>query len=341
MKARLFILGVLIPLGLLAACDSTDSGGTPDSTDATYEAARDDAEQTPVSESMREYAQQLCVPVKSFFEDISETLEQLEEQATTEATPEDIEDAFGAFLDLFGELELPVQDLRDDLDGLDVPDDLQDYHDAFVEQMEYLLETIEAIEDDGFAALFALGTEEPTPAEPPGFEAGLLQECGEDLKDLLDEFGGDLFGGGDIDIFGADDEATTTPPPPGSVGDKIQAGNFELTVNSYSNPYVSSDEFYQPTPGQLWVLVDVSITNVSDETQDYGSFDFTLRDADDFSYDTAYLGQERDLSSGSLRPDETIRGEVGFELPVDALPERLVFDPGFFGEGRIDIELRR
>ncbi len=342
MKTKLLLATslVLLPI-LLVACGGTssDSKSTPDSAEATYRAARDDADKTPVSDSLRGYVQQLCAPVKAFFEDASDTLARLDEQATSEATAVGFEEAFDAFLALFGDLEGPFQALRDDLEDVDPPDDLQQYHDAFVDQLDYALDTIADLAEDGFGALFALPTEGPTPEEPAGFEAGLLQECGEDLKDIFEEFGDDFFGGGDF-LGGDNNEATGTPPPPGRIGETVRSGSFELTVNSLSNPYVSGDQFYQPTPGQLWVLFDVSVKNVSDETQDYGSFDFTLRDADDFSYDTAYLGQERDLSSGSLRPDEAIRGEVGFELPVDALPERLVFDPGFFGESRIDVNLR-
>lgn len=337
MAPRLSIVVALL-LGILVA--SCGGGSDPTPADQTYEAARAEAEQTPVSDSMREYAQQLCDPMQTFLANAGETFEQLDEQATTEATPEDFDEAFGELFEVFGELEEPFQQLRDDMEDVDPPSDLQDYHEAFLGELDSALLIMAALRDDGVSALLAAPTPAPTPEEPEGFEAGLLQECGPELKEVVEQFDSDFFGGSDeIDLFGGDDDETATPLPPGEIGDTIAANGYELTVNSYQNPYAPPDDFFEPEPGQQWILFDVSITNVSEEDVDYGTLDFTVRDSDDFSYDTTYVGEERGLSFGSLRPGETVRGEVGFELPVDAHPDLLIYEPGFFGETRIDIEL--
>jgi hypothetical protein len=257
-----------------------------------------------------------------------------------EATPEDFDEAFGKLFEVFGQLEEPFRQLRDDLEDVDAPGDLQHYHEAFLSELDSALQIMAAIREDGVSALLSAPTPAPTPEEPEGFEAGLLQECGPEFKDVFDEFGGDFFSGsGEIDLFDGDDDETATPPTPGEIGDTIAANGYELTVNSYQNPYTPPDDFFEPEPGQQWILFDVSITNVSDEDVDYGTIDFTLGDSDDFSYDTTYIGEERGLSFGTLRPSETVRGELGFELPVDAHPVLLIYEPGFFGETRIDIEL--
>lgn len=338
MKTKLLLAGALLLLPLmLVACGGVSGGSktTPDSADATYQAARDEADQTPVSDSLREYVQQMCDPIAAFVTEATETIEELAKRETAESTPaDDLEAALGPLAFFFGDLEEPIRKLRDDLSNVDPPGDYREYHDAFIEQLDYTLEIVAALQEDGFGALFDTATEQPTPEEPAGFEAAMLQEC-DNFGDLLGEFGNDLFG-----LGGNGEDATATPPPPGSVGDTIRSGDFELTVNSFVNPYSSDDTSFQPTPGQRWVLVDVSIKNVSDETKDYSSFDFSLSDSDNFSYDPTYIGQSQDLSFGSLRPDETIRGTLGFELPVDSVPNRLIYDPGFFGEGRIDIDLR-
>ena len=234
---------------------------------------------------------------------------------------------------MFGELKDPIENFRDALNDVDPPDELRSYHQAMLDELDYTLEAVDAISKSGFLGALTLPTQEATPQEPAGFEAALLLECGEDLQPFFDEFGSDFLGSGGSD-------ATATPPPPGSVGEAVRAGDFELTVNSFTDPYTSTDEFLQPGAGMRWVLLDVSIKNVSNTSQDYGTFDFKLSDSDDFSYDSTFVNQPRELDFGSLNPGETIRGELGFELPADSLPDRLIYDPGFFGEGRIDIDLR-
>ena len=119
----------------------------------------------------------------------------------------------------------------------------------------------------------------------------------------------------------------------------VRSGDFELLVHAVTDPVVPEDEFFGPEEGNRWVAIEVSITNVSDEPKDYGPYDFKVRDADNFEHDPGFVDLERDLSSGSLLPGDTIRGQIGFEVPLDAELVRLVFH-GFIGEGnRIDIDL--
>jgi hypothetical protein len=333
-KLALVLALIALPV-LAAACGDSDSDGPPSELDATFEAALDVAEKTPVSDDLRDYASQLCDPMVAFLNDAGDTFAQLENQATSEGTPEDLDDAFGAMFGLFGELESPFRALRDELDDVDPPDALQDYHESFITELDALLDFLSRIEDEGFASLFAMPTESPTVDEPPGFEAALIQECGEDMKDLLDDLG-DFDGGS---FFGGDDGSAATPSAPGQIGDATTSADFELTVHSVTDPYTTSDDFFAPEPGNRWVLLDVSLANVSDESQDYSSFDFTVRDADNFLHDATYTDAPQELDFGSLLPGETIRGTVSFEVPEDAALRRLVFERGFLGEERIDIEL--
>ena len=177
------------------------------------------------------------------------------------------------------------------------------------------------------------------PRPHPASRPRSCRSAAKTLKQFFDQFGGDIFGGGAGFLSGAN--ATATPPPPGKVGKAVRSGNFELLVNSVADPYPHQPTSYpDATRGKRWLLVDVSLKNVSSKSQNYGSFDFTLRDTDSFQYDSTFVSQPHEFNFGSLTPGETIRGDLGFELPVDASPDRLIYDPGFFGEGRIDIDLR-
>jgi hypothetical protein len=333
MKWRHAVLAALLA-GIVAALACSSGGGssksTPSSADATFQAARSDATKTPVSESLRAYAQQLCGPIKTFIKDAGGTLSQLNETPTPNAT-QSLEEAFGQAFALLGNLKGPIQALQDSLRKMDPPTELRSYHASLIAEFDYALKVVDAIGTGGLAAALALPTQEATPENPAGFEAALLQECGEDLRPFADQLGG-LFGGGS--------QKTPTPPPPGRVGTAVRSANYELLVQSVSDPYASTDPAIQPPAGKRWVLLDVSLTNVSDRDQNYGSFDFKLRDADNFQYDPSFVNQPHEIDFGSLRPGETIRGGLGFELPETATATRLVYEPGFGFEGRIDIDLR-
>ncbi len=339
MKLKLLFAGALVLWLLPAACGGSngDSTSTPSSSDATYQAARNEAEKTPVADAVRSYAKQLCEPVTSFLGAAGSAFEQLDSQPTAEGTVS-LEDALSQAFEALGQLKGPIEDLRDAVNDIDPPPELRDYHQALLDEIDYALDAVDAISKNGFGGALTLPTPEATPQEPAGFQAAIIQECGEDIKPFFDQFGGDF--SLSSDFFGGGSDATATPLPPGIVGRAVTAGDFALTVNGVTNPYESSDEFNQPEAGRRWVLIDVSLENVSDQTKDYSSFDFSLRDADDFSYDRTFIGVDRALDFGTLRPGETIRGNVAFELPVDARPARLIYEPGFFGEGRIDVLLR-
>lgn len=335
MKWQAAMLAALL-LAAVAALGCSRGGGsaksTPSSSDATYEAARSDAAKTPVSESVHAYAKQLCPPLKAFLNDAGDTLSKLNETSTPLAT-QSLDDVFSQAFGLFGDLGGPFKDLRDSLKDIDPPEDLKSFHQALVAELDYAVQAIDAVSSGGLVGALALPTQEPTPESPPGFEAALLQECGDDLKPFADQLGG---------LFGDGEEATptATPPPPGVVGRAVRSGNYELLVNSVVDPYTSSDEFSQPDAGNRYVVVDVSITNVSSGTQDYNSYDFKLRDSDNFQYDSTYSDVQQELSSGSVIAGETIRGKLSFQVPQSARLTRLVFEPDFgFSGGRIDIAL--
>jgi hypothetical protein len=334
------VMALLLP-ALLVACGGSGSGSkhTPSSSDATYQAALAEAKQTPVSDEMRAYAQLLCEPVTHFVQRTTELLDEIKAEPTPEGTVS-LDDALTQGFAGFAKLKEPFQTFVDDLKEVDPPDGLRPYHQELIGEMDYALRSVDAISENGLAGAFSLPTQEATPVEPDGFTSALVQECGEVLKPFFDDFGGSLFGSGSdgnlLDSF----DKTATPPPPGSIGEPLRSGDFELTLHSVDKQYQSGDEFYQPTPGKRYVVVDLSLKNISSESKDYTSFDFKMKDSDNFEYDSTYAGVEHELDGGTLNAGETIRGSVAFELPVDTALAAFSFQPGFFGEGRIDISLR-
>ena len=329
------IAGLLIAALFAFACGGDGGGSSSDVTNPTLEALLAEAEQTPVEGYVREYAQELCGPIRTFLETAGETFDEIENQPT----PENLDDFdVEALFDLFGELEGPFEALLEDARDVDPPEELEEYHEGVIAELEYTLESIKAIEELGLFGAFGT-TPPPTVEDPPGLDAAIVLECGPELEEFFEEFGGDFdfFGGGSDDDFSFDE--TPAPPETGDVGEAVENGAYELTVHEVTDPLAPGDEFFGPEEGNRWIVVEVSITNLSDEPQDYGTYDFKLKDADNFEYTTGFVDVERELSSGSLAAGDTVRGQVGFEEPEGAEIVRLIFDPGFFGESRIDLTL--
>lgn len=320
----------MLALAASLACGGGSGPRTP--AQQTFQAAQDEAEQTPVDKPVRQYAKQLCAPVRTLLEETAATFQELDQTQTPSATEEDGEGAFATALAAFGSLKEPLQQFQQDLEDINPPNELEAAHQGMIDEIAYTIEGLDAIATGGLFGALGLPTPPPTPEEPPGLEAALIQECGEDLRDVADQFGGSF--------FGADETPSQPTMEPGAVGETVQRGNFELTVHSVTDPYEVSEDSFAPQSGDRWVLIDVSLTNISSESQDYGPYDFKVRDADNYEYDVSFVDLDQELNSGSLLPNETIRGQIGFDVPAAAQLVRVTYESGFFdSKNRIDISL--
>ena len=322
----LFAASVTILL-LLAACGG---GGQPSEGEQTFEALRDDASQTPVDDSVLAYTAQLCDPLRTFFDGAGSLLLGFEEEAA------DI-DSFDEAFDVFSDLVEPLSEFFDDIEDIDPPGALRDFHEDIVDQLEYAREAVEAMEEGGFFAAFTLPDPPPEPESPEGFEAAILIECGDELAGFFEDFGGDIF---DLDVAPGASEDTAAPAASGVLNESVSAGDFELLVHSIDDPVAGESDFFEPEPGNRWLAIEVSLTNIGSATQDYGSFDFKVKDAENFEYGQLFIDLAQSLDSGTLLAGETVRGRIGFEVPESATVVRLIFEPDFFGEGRIDVDLQ-
>jgi hypothetical protein len=129
------------------------------------------------------------------------------------------------------------------------------------------------------------------------------------------------------------------PASPAPAAQPIAKGDFELTMYRVTDPYVPSDAVYAAEEGYRWVLVDVSLKNISQELLDYGADFFYIIDAEDFEYSSSSAAQDQEFDVGTIPPGETVRGQIAFDMPVEVAPTRLVFDPDFDPTTTIEIDL--
>lgn len=133
--------------------------------------------------------------------------------------------------------------------------------------------------------------------------------------------------------------ASSTSPVPDPAAQPVRNGNFELTVNGVTDPYTPADEAYEAAEGDRLLLIDVSLTNVSQEELDYGADYFVVLDADGFDYGPSFADQAQEFDVGALGAGDTVRGQIAFEVPAETRLTSLLFDPDLDPATSIQIAL--
>ncbi|MEZ0109266.1 hypothetical protein ABH920_003276 [Catenulispora sp. EB89] len=130
-------------------------------------------------------------------------------------------------------------------------------------------------------------------------------------------------------------DSSTSASAPGKLyklTDTVTEGGFTLKINSITMPWnPPAGAQFTPAPTRSWLMMDFTVTNVSGAQSMFdtiGAFD--LRDNANASHLTSVVPGDT-LPAGKLfqdhevKPGETARGEVVFDLPQNGGPFRLIF----------------
>lgn len=108
-----------------------------------------------------------------------------------------------------------------------------------------------------------------------------------------------------------------------SVGKAIEIGHFVYTINSFRFKKTLGNEFFGETADGIYLLVDVTIKNISDETRTLDGSSFIVTDTNGIQYDYSTDGSTAfELSGGKTlflkqcQPNITTKGTLIFEVPA-------------------------
>ncbi len=126
-----------------------------------------------------------------------------------------------------------------------------------------------------------------------------------------------------------------------SVGEQIEISGLVIQVMGFSYP--SGSEIVKPKTDYKFVSVDVQVENQGEVVQEITSIvQMYLKDSTGEKY-TFHLGAQSIIDSGlpddELQPGERIRGQIGFQVPIDTTSLTFVFDAEVFGFGKAFIAL--
>lgn len=94
---------------------------------------------------------------------------------------------------------------------------------------------------------------------------------------------------------------------------------------------VESPEEYKPTgystpkEGNKFIVVKITYENTTDKPNSYSTFNFKLKDNQNFSYSYTYGGKEPKIDSGDLEAKGKVTGYLSFEIPKDNKPISIIY----------------
>ena len=133
-------------------------------------------------------------------------------------------------------------------------------------------------------------------------------------------------------------QAQPEEPPQASqeifeIGDTVGIGNWELTINSTRHD--DGDEFSKPEDGEVWLTLDITMQNLSDEQRTVSSYMmFELVDIDGRKQDEAMWADTNGRVGGDLGAGRRLAGEIAFKVSEEKQKFELVFNPSVFGSGQ-------
>lgn len=138
--------------------------------------------------------------------------------------------------------------------------------------------------------------------------------------------------GATIDFDAQPGEARSTQQaasaPTTKLGDTVEKDGYSLSATAIQDPCAPSI-IYEPKEGKRVIGVEIVLGNVSGaEPLSINPLYATLIDTEGYTYDPELGGCEEQIATGDLNPGEKVRGIVGFELPVGAMPASIRYRAG-------------
>lgn len=132
---------------------------------------------------------------------------------------------------------------------------------------------------------------------------------------------------------------TSTTAKHFKAGDQVKVGDtYIVTVNSVKTS--KGDDILQPKAGNVYLIVDVTVKNVSSKEQDLSSLlQFTLKDATGQKYDETIVTNATP-PDGKIEAGDQLRGQLAYEVPEAQKSFTLAFEADIISGGQTIWDLK-
>jgi len=118
-----------------------------------------------------------------------------------------------------------------------------------------------------------------------------------------------------------------------AVGESVKMGELVFIVNGVRTS--QGGDFISPEEGNIYYLVDCTLENNAAESANISSLlMFKMVDGDGYNYNITIGPETKGSLDGELASGRKMRGELAFEVPVQASSLELIFEPNVFGTGQ-------
>jgi hypothetical protein len=136
---------------------------------------------------------------------------------------------------------------------------------------------------------------------------------------------------------GTNEGASTKAAAPAQhfkVGDPVKVGNdWSVTVNSVKAD--TGGQYSSLKSGDVYLLVDVSMTNISNQEQTTSSIiDWTLKGTDGQKYDSSFFSGAPSAPDGKIEAGSPAKGTLSYEVPSSVKSFQLSFAPSILSGGQ-------
>lgn len=123
-------------------------------------------------------------------------------------------------------------------------------------------------------------------------------------------------------------------------GEEVVVGNtWKVVVNSIKT-YTSDNQYEQPKEGNQFVVVNVTLTNISKEEKEANAYNFSLKGGTNGTkYDTAIVDAINNTPSGKVEPGDKITGDLPYEVKASEKTFILGFEADVLSSGQTQWEL--
>lgn len=109
--------------------------------------------------------------------------------------------------------------------------------------------------------------------------------------------------------------APTVPPVGNGTNQSADGNGVRLTLNT-AKLTASINPLLHPAAGNTYLLLDVTIINLSSSQQPYNPLYFKVKTPDGYEYNATVFGPANVLKSGQLAGGDKARGTIAFEVPA-------------------------
>lgn len=122
--------------------------------------------------------------------------------------------------------------------------------------------------------------------------------------------------------------SAATTPTTFSIGDTVQADPWQIVVSAVKTSTGSGST--TPQADNVFLLIDVSLKNTSDQAQDFSSsLSFRLQDNTGQNYQAVSIPNISPPPDGSVQAGGQIHGTLSYQIPRNLAQVMLAFTPGF------------